>query len=116
MGSSSGSKKPKKPEKQYVVDTDSDEDDIDLSFLDFSKETFVPPPNLLEDPFLNLLCDEKMLMRSINAMGDEQNGPDVNQADHAHMDEENQEQVGRDADNHVYPIAWAVVNVENADN
>ena len=24
--------------------------------------------------------------------------------------------IGRDADNHVYPIAWAVVNVENKDN
>ncbi|KAL4574381.1 hypothetical protein LXL04_021210 [Taraxacum kok-saghyz] len=93
MASSSGSKKPKRPKKQYVVDTDSDEDDIDLSFLDFSKETFVPSPNLLEDPFLNLLCDEKMLMRSIDAMRDEQNRPDVIQADHAHMDEENQEHI-----------------------
>ena len=93
MASSSGSKKPKRPEKQYVVDSDSDEDedDIDKSFLDCSKETFVPPPNLLDDPFLNLLCDDKMLFRSIDAMGDEQNGPDVNQADHAHMDEENEE-------------------------
>ncbi|KAL4589599.1 hypothetical protein LXL04_002507 [Taraxacum kok-saghyz] len=84
-------KKPKRPEKHYVVDSDSDEDDTDLSFLDCSKETFVPPPNLLEDPFLNLLCDEKMLLRSIDAMGDEQNRPDVNQADHAHMDEENEQ-------------------------
>ncbi|KAL4592317.1 hypothetical protein LXL04_005308 [Taraxacum kok-saghyz] len=75
-------------------DSDSDEDDIDLSFLDCSKETFVPPPNMLEDPFLNRLCDKKMLLRSIDAMGNEQNGPDVNQADHAHMDEENEEQVG----------------------
>ena len=24
--------------------------------------------------------------------------------------------IGRDADNHVYPIAWAVVDVENIDN
>ncbi|KAL4578699.1 hypothetical protein LXL04_014828 [Taraxacum kok-saghyz] len=35
-----------------------------------------------------------MLMRSTDAMKDEQNRPDVSQADNAHMDKENQEHVG----------------------
>ncbi|KAL4567396.1 hypothetical protein LXL04_022980 [Taraxacum kok-saghyz] len=73
MASSSGSKKPKRSEKQYVVDSDSDEDDIDLN---------------------------------------EKNGHDVNQADHAHMDEENQEQVGVEFRDHDPTADWREMKPE----
>nr|KAJ0213488.1 hypothetical protein LSAT_V11C400185940 [Lactuca sativa] len=71
MASSSGTKKVKGPEKVYVRDEDSDDDLIDFSFLDFAPETFKPTSNLSDEPFLNILCDENMLRRTLDGMGDD---------------------------------------------
>ncbi|GKB52447.1 multidrug resistance-associated protein 5, partial [Tanacetum coccineum] len=47
-------------------------------------------------------------------------GVTVNPDDKAYFDSPNQGEIliaiGRDGNNHIYPVAWAVVNVENKDN
>ncbi|CAI9298785.1 unnamed protein product [Lactuca saligna] len=94
MASTSGTKKPKGPklpEKTYLPDSDSDEDAFDFSFLDFSEETFKAPSRLCDDQFLNLLCDENVLRRSIDGMVDDGDIPGVQQKEHAHLDEDNED-------------------------
>ncbi|CAH1434706.1 unnamed protein product, partial [Lactuca virosa] len=71
MASTFGTKKPKGtklPEKTYLPESDSDDEAFDFSFLDFSEETFKTPSKLCDDTFLNLLCDENILRRSIDGM------------------------------------------------
>ncbi|KAL4590287.1 hypothetical protein LXL04_003215 [Taraxacum kok-saghyz] len=68
MASSSGKKKDKGPEKVYVQDSESDGDGVDLSFVDFSQETFKPTLNSCDDPFLNLICDKSPLRSGIDRM------------------------------------------------
>ncbi|CAH1454292.1 unnamed protein product [Lactuca virosa] len=91
MASTSGTKKPKGPKlpkKTYLPDSDSYDEAFDFSFLDFSEETFkAPPPQLCDDPFLNLLCDENILRRSTNGMVDDGYILGGQQNEHAHLDE-----------------------------
>ncbi|CAH1434822.1 unnamed protein product [Lactuca virosa] len=94
MDSTSGTKKPKGPklpEKTYLLDSDFDDDAFDFSFLDFSEETFKAPSNLCDDHFLNLLCDENILRRSIDGMVDDGDIPGVQQNEHAHLDEDDED-------------------------
>ncbi|CAH1448843.1 unnamed protein product [Lactuca virosa] len=83
MASTSGNKKPKGPEKTYLPDSDSDDEAFDFSFLDFSKETFKIPSKLCDDHFLNLLCDENILRRSIDGMADNRDNHGGQQNEHA---------------------------------
>ncbi|CAI9303466.1 unnamed protein product [Lactuca saligna] len=94
MASTSGTKKPKGPklpEKTYLPDSDSDEDAFDFSFLDFSEETFKAPSRLCDDQLLNLLCDKNVLRRSIDGMVDDGDMSGVQQKEHAHLDEDNED-------------------------
>ncbi|CAH1454332.1 unnamed protein product [Lactuca virosa] len=89
MASTSGTKKhkgPKLPEKTYLPDSDSDDDAFDFRFLDFSEETFKAPSKLCDDHFLNLLCDENILRRSVDGMVDDGDICGVQQNEHAHLD------------------------------
>nr|KAJ0204843.1 hypothetical protein LSAT_V11C500295260 [Lactuca sativa] len=93
MTSTSGTKKPKGPklhEKTYLPDSDSDDDTFDFSFLDFSEETFKAPSKLCDDHFVNLLCEENILRRSIDGMVDDGDIPGVQQNEHAHLDEDDE--------------------------
>ncbi|CAI9284696.1 unnamed protein product [Lactuca saligna] len=94
MDPTSRTKKPKGtklPEKTYLPDSNSDEDAFDFSFLDFCKETFKAPSSLCDDQFLNLLCDENLLRRSIDGMVDDRDIPGFQQKDQAHLDEDNED-------------------------
>ncbi|CAH1452166.1 unnamed protein product [Lactuca virosa] len=79
MACSFGTKNVKGLEKVYVRDEDSDDDLIDFSFLDFAPETFKPTSNMSDDPFLNILCDENMLRRTLDGMGDDDQEAGVDQ-------------------------------------
>nr|KAJ0212579.1 hypothetical protein LSAT_V11C400205570 [Lactuca sativa] len=105
MASSSGTKKVKGLEKVYVRDEDSNDDLIDFSFLDFALETFKPTSNMSDDPFLNILCDENMLRRTVDGMGDDDQEVGVKDPEHDHIDDQNDSEVGveygvRDPDIH----------------
>nr|KAJ0194875.1 hypothetical protein LSAT_V11C700363950 [Lactuca sativa] len=107
VASTSGTKKPKGPKlpkKTYLPDSDSDEDAFDFS-LDFSKETFKDPSTLCDDQFVNLLCDENILRRSINGMVDDGDIPGVQQKEHAYLDEDN-EDVGVEYRVHDPNVDW----------
>ncbi|CAI9302895.1 unnamed protein product [Lactuca saligna] len=151
MDWSSGTKKVKGPKMVYVRDKDSDDDLIDFSFPDFAPETFKPTSNHSDDPFLNILCDENMLRRTLDGMGDDDQEPSVKNPEHNNIDDQNDGEVGVEymvhdldihwkqiypivgecykppsqlrvrlrenyANNHVYPIAWVVIDLENKDN
>ena len=108
MTSTSGTKKPKGPklhEKTYLPDSDSDDDAFDFSFLDFSEETFKSPSRLCDDQFLNLLYDENILRRSIDGMVDDGDIPGVQQKEHAHLDEDD-ENVGVEYRAHDPNVEW----------
>nr|KAJ0197261.1 hypothetical protein LSAT_V11C700367550 [Lactuca sativa] len=77
--------KGKGPEKVSVQDSDSDDEVFYFNFLDFSQETFKPPSNLCNSPFLNFLCDENMLKRGIDGSGDDNNQRNVNEVEHGHI-------------------------------
>ncbi|CAI9296592.1 unnamed protein product [Lactuca saligna] len=94
MASSFGSKNVKGPEKVYVKDEDSDDDLIDFRFLDFAPETFKPTSNLSDDPFLNILCDENVLRRTLDGMGDEDQEAGVKDSKLDHIDDQNDGEVG----------------------
>ncbi|CAH1435536.1 unnamed protein product [Lactuca virosa] len=106
MASSSETKKVKGPEKVYVRDEDSDDDLIDFSFLDFAPETFKPTSNLSDDPFLNILCDENMLRRTLDRMGDDDQEAGVKDPEHNHIDEQNDGEVGVEYRVHDPDIHW----------
>ncbi|CAI9272396.1 unnamed protein product [Lactuca saligna] len=106
MASSSGTKKVKGPEKVYVRDEDSDDDLIDFSFLDFAPETFKPTSNLSDDPFLNMLCDENMLRRTLDGMGDDDQEVGVKDPEHDHIDDQNDGEVGVEYRVHDPDIHW----------
>ncbi|CAI9277062.1 unnamed protein product [Lactuca saligna] len=106
MASSSGTKKVKGPEKVYVRDEDSDDDLIDFSFLDFAPETFKPTSNLSDDPFLNMLCDENMLRRTLDGMGDDDHEVGVKDPEHDHIDDQNDGEVGVEYRVHDPDIHW----------
>ncbi|CAI9274845.1 unnamed protein product [Lactuca saligna] len=106
MASSSGTKKLKGPEKVYVRDEDSDDDLIDFSFLDFAPETFKPTSNLSDDPFLNMLCDENMLRRTLDGMGDDDHEVGVKDPEHDHIDDQNDGEVGVEYTVHDPDIHW----------
>ena len=94
MASTFGTKKrkgPKLPEKTYLPDSDSDSDAFDFSFLDFYEETFKSASNLCDAHFLNLLCDENLLRRSIDGKVDDGDIPGVQQNEHAHLDEDDED-------------------------
>ncbi|CAI9303472.1 unnamed protein product [Lactuca saligna] len=108
MASTSGTKKPKGPKlpkKTYLPHSNSDEDAFDFSFLDFSEETFKAPSRLCDDQFLNLLCDENVLRRSIDGIVDDGDIPGVQQKEHAHLDEDN-EDVGVEYRVHDPNVDW----------
>ncbi|CAI9284732.1 unnamed protein product [Lactuca saligna] len=106
MASSSGTKKVKGPEKVYVRDEDSDDDLIDFSFLDFAPETFKPTSNPSDDPFLNMLCDENMLRRTLDGMGDDDHEVGVKDPEHDHIDDQNNGEVGVEYRVHDPNIHW----------
>ncbi|CAI9302433.1 unnamed protein product [Lactuca saligna] len=106
MASSSGTKKVKGPEKVYVRDEDSDDDLIDFSFLDFAPETFKPTSNLSDDPFLNILCDENMLRRILDGLGDDDQEVGVKDLEHDHVDDQNNGEVGVEYRVHDPDIHW----------
>ncbi|XP_023738192.1 uncharacterized protein LOC111886191 [Lactuca sativa] len=106
MASSSGTKKVKGPDKVYVRDEDSDDDLIDFSFLDFAPETFKPTSNLSDDPFLNMLCDENMLRRTLDGMGDDDQEVGVKDPEHDHIDDQNDGEVGVEYRVHDPNIHW----------
>ncbi|CAI9295973.1 unnamed protein product [Lactuca saligna] len=106
MASSSGTKKVKGPEKVYVRDEDSNDDLIDFSFLDFAPETFKPTSNLFDDPFLNMLCDENMLRRTLDEMGDDDQEVGVKDPEHDHIDDQNDGEVGVEYRVHDPDIHW----------
>ncbi|KAL4566141.1 hypothetical protein LXL04_030251 [Taraxacum kok-saghyz] len=91
MDSSSGTKK---DNSMGARSGQSDDDGIDLSFFDFSQQTFKPTLNSCDDPFLNLLCDENLLRSGIDRMRADQTQHDVKGTEHPHINEVNQEQVG----------------------
>nr|KAJ0199022.1 hypothetical protein LSAT_V11C600308110 [Lactuca sativa] len=94
MASTSGTKKhkePKLPEKTYLPDSYSDDDVFDFSFLDFSEENFKAPSKLYDDHFLNLQFDENILRRDIYGMVDDGDIPGVQQNEHAHLDEDDED-------------------------
>nr|KAJ0191807.1 hypothetical protein LSAT_V11C800426050 [Lactuca sativa] len=108
MASTSRTKKPKGTklrEKTYLPESDSDDDAFDFSFLDFSEETFKSPSRLCDDQFLNLLYDENILRRSIDGMVDDGDIPGVQQKEHAHLDEDN-EDVGVEYRVHDPNVDW----------
>ncbi|CAI9297196.1 unnamed protein product [Lactuca saligna] len=74
--------------------TRTDDDLIDFSFLDFALETFKPTSNLSDDPFLNILCDENMLRRTVDGMVDDGNEVGVKELQHDHIDDQNDCEVG----------------------
>ncbi|CAH1446636.1 unnamed protein product [Lactuca virosa] len=51
----------KKTKLRYVRDEESDDDLLDLGFLDVEQDNFNPTSNLCDDPFLNILCDNKII-------------------------------------------------------
>ncbi|CAI9262366.1 unnamed protein product [Lactuca saligna] len=106
IASSSGTKKVKGNEKVYVKDEDSDDDLIDFSFLDFSPEFFKPTSNLSDDPFLNVLCDENMLRRTLDGMGEDDQEAGVKDLEHEHIDDQNDGQVGVEYMVHDPDIYW----------
>ncbi|CAI9301616.1 unnamed protein product [Lactuca saligna] len=94
MASTSGIKKPKGPkvlEKTCLPDSNSDVEAFDFSFLDFSEETFKAPSNPCDDHFLNLLCDENILRRSIDVIVNDGDNPGDQQNKHAHLDEDDED-------------------------
>ncbi|KAL4582793.1 hypothetical protein LXL04_007352 [Taraxacum kok-saghyz] len=101
MASSSGKKKDKGPEKVYVQDSESDDDGVELSFFDFSQETFKPTLNSCDDPFLNLLCDESLLRSGIDRMRADTSQPESNETEHPHFNE-----VGVEYRVHDPSMAW----------
>ncbi|CAH1427978.1 unnamed protein product [Lactuca virosa] len=108
VASTFGTKKRKGPklrEKTFLPDSDSDDDVFDFSFLDFSEETFKAPSKLGDDHFLNLLCDENILRRSIYGMVDDGDISGVQQNDHSHFDEDD-EDVGVDYRVHDPNVDW----------
>ncbi|KAL4574138.1 hypothetical protein LXL04_020963 [Taraxacum kok-saghyz] len=105
-GSSSGTKKEKGRGKVYVEDSDFDDDGIDISFFDFSQETFKPTSNSCDDLFLNLLCDENLLRSGIDRLRADHIEPDVKETKHPHINEVNQEQVGVEYRIHDATMEW----------
>nr|KAJ0220246.1 hypothetical protein LSAT_V11C200064680 [Lactuca sativa] len=73
--------------------------------LDFYEETFKAPSRLCDDQFLNLLCDENVLRRSIYGVVDDGDIPGVQQKEHAHLDEDN-EDVGVEYRVHDPNVDW----------
>ncbi|CAI9266815.1 unnamed protein product [Lactuca saligna] len=84
-------KGPNLHEKTYLPNFNSDDDAFDFSFLDFSEKTFKAPTKLCDGHFINLLFDENILRRSIDGMVDDGDIPGVQQNDHAHLDEDNED-------------------------
>ncbi|CAH1435250.1 unnamed protein product [Lactuca virosa] len=108
MASTSGTKKPKRPkvpEKTFLQDSDFDDEAFDFGFLDFSKETFKSPSKLCDDLFLNLLCDENILRRSIDGMVANEDNPGGQQHEHVHLDEDD-ENVGIEYTVHDPNVDW----------
>ncbi|KAL4582631.1 hypothetical protein LXL04_007188 [Taraxacum kok-saghyz] len=106
MASSSGKKKDKGPEKVYVQDSESDDDGVELSFFDFSQETFKPTLNSCDDPFLNHLCYESLLRSGIDRMRADTSQPESNETEHPHFNEVNEEHVGVEYRVHDPSMAW----------
>nr|KAJ0204979.1 hypothetical protein LSAT_V11C500296130 [Lactuca sativa] len=94
MDSTSGTKKPKGPtlpDKTYLPDSNSDDETFDFSFLDFSEETFKAPSKLYDDHFINLLCDENILRKSIDGMVDNGDILGGKPNEHAYLDEDDED-------------------------
>lgn len=106
MASSSGKKKGKGPEKVYVQDSESDDDGVDIGFVDFSEETFKPTLNSCDDPFLNLLCDESLLRSGIDRMKADTGEPDSKETEQPHINEVNQEHLGVEYRVHDPSMPW----------
>nr|KAJ0208753.1 hypothetical protein LSAT_V11C400198760 [Lactuca sativa] len=90
------SKMKKKTNIRYVRDEDFDDVLLDLGLLDVEPDNFNPTSNLCDNPFLNILCDDKMLKNNQFEGDDEADVEDIHQVEHEHEDleDENDLEVG----------------------
>lgn len=94
MAESSRRRKKKDTKISYVRDEESDDDLLDLSFLDFEPDNFKLTSILCDDPFLNILCDDKMLENKQFEGDDETDVEDVHEEEHEHIGDEQELEVG----------------------
>ncbi|CAI9281333.1 unnamed protein product [Lactuca saligna] len=90
------SKMTKKTNVRYLRDEDSDDVLLDLGLLDVEPDNFNPTSNLCDNPFLNILCDDKMLKNNQFEGDDEVDVEDIHQVEHEHehLEDENDLEVG----------------------
>ncbi|KAL4572632.1 hypothetical protein LXL04_019412 [Taraxacum kok-saghyz] len=91
---------------EYVRDEVSDDDLLDMSFIDCEPETFKPSSTMSNDPFLNMLCDQNIFNNTYEYTK-EDNEPDVRQeVEHEHIEEENELDVGAEYKVHDPTVKW----------
>ncbi|CAI9267739.1 unnamed protein product [Lactuca saligna] len=103
------SKATKKTKLRYVRDEEeSDDDRLDLGLLDVEPDNFNPTSNLCDDPFLNILCDDKMLKNNQFEGDDEADVEDIHQEEleHEHLEDENGLEVGVEFRVHDPTVKW----------
>lgn len=103
------SKATKKTKLRYVRDEEeSDDDRLDLGLLDVEPDNFNPTSNLCDDPFLNILCDDKMLKNNQFERDDEADVEDIHQEEleHEHLEDENGLEVGVEFRVHDPTVKW----------
>ncbi|CAI9273729.1 unnamed protein product [Lactuca saligna] len=106
------SKATKKTKLRYVRDEEeSDDDRLDLGLLDVEPDNFNPTSNLCDDPFLNILCDDKMLKNNQFEGDDEADVADVEdihqeELEHEHLEDENGLEVGVEFRVHDPTVKW----------
>ncbi|CAI9284709.1 unnamed protein product [Lactuca saligna] len=105
----SKSKATKKKKLRYVRDEEeSDYDRLDLGLLDVEPDNLNPISNLCDNPFLNILCDDKMLKNNQFEGGDEAEVEDIHQEEleHEHLEDENGLEVCVEFKVHDPTIKW----------
>ncbi|CAH1422539.1 unnamed protein product [Lactuca virosa] len=98
----------KKTRIRYVRDEESNDDLLDLGLLDVEEDNFNPTSNLCDDPFLNILCDDKMLKNNQFERDDEVDVEDIHQVEHEHehLEDENDLEVGVEFRVHDPLVKW----------
>ncbi|CAH1450650.1 unnamed protein product [Lactuca virosa] len=71
MAKSSSKSKEKFVDVKYVPNEDSDDDLLDMSYLDCEPETFKPQSIMPDDPFLNMLCKENIFKNTYEDIREE---------------------------------------------
>ncbi|CAI9300681.1 unnamed protein product [Lactuca saligna] len=103
------SKSTKKTKLRYVRDEEeSDDDRLELGLLDVEPYNFNPTSNLCNDPFLNILCDDKMLKNNQFEGDDGADVEDIHQEEHEHehLEDENGLEVGVEFRVHDPIVKW----------